>query len=71
MIDPQSIVVSYLGHRHSGSFPLVVQQMKYLVVAIEYFTKWIETEPVAQLCEIIYVEKHSMSFWSPETFGVR
>jgi len=23
--------------------------MKYLVVAIEYFTKWIEVEPVAQI----------------------
>jgi len=30
-----------------GPFPLVVKQMKYLVVAIEYFTKWIEAEPVA------------------------
>ena len=32
-----------------GSFPLVVRQMKYLVVAIEYFEKWIEAEPVAQI----------------------
>ena len=32
-----------------GPFPLVVCQMKYLVVAIEYFTKWIEGEPVAQI----------------------
>jgi len=23
--------------------------MKYLVVAIEYFTKWIEAEPVVQI----------------------
>ena len=23
--------------------------MKYLIVAIEYFTKWIEVEPVAQI----------------------
>jgi len=32
-----------------GPFPFVIQQMKYLVVAIEYFTKWIEAEPVAQI----------------------
>ena len=32
-----------------GPFPLAVWQMKYLVVAIEYFTKWIKTEPVAQV----------------------
>jgi len=31
-----------------GPFPLV-RQMKYLVVVIEYFTKWIEVEPVAQI----------------------
>ena len=32
-----------------GPFPLAVRQMKYLVIAIEYFTKWIEAEPVAQI----------------------
>ena len=30
-------------------FPLAIRQMKYLIVAIEYFTKWIEAEPVAQI----------------------
>jgi len=32
-----------------GPFPLAIRQMKYLVVAIEYFTEWIEAEPVAQI----------------------
>ena len=32
-----------------GPFPFAIRQMKYLVVAIEYFTKWIEAEPVAQI----------------------
>jgi len=32
-----------------GPFPLAMRQMKYLVVAIEYFTKWIEVELVAQI----------------------
>jgi len=32
-----------------GPFPLAISQMKYLVVAIECFTKWIEAEPVAQI----------------------
>jgi len=31
-----------------GPFPLAIRQMKYLV-AIEYFTKWIKAEPVAQI----------------------
>jgi len=32
-----------------GLFPLAIRQMKYLIIAIEYFTKWIEVEPVAQI----------------------
>ena len=28
---------------------MAIRQMKYLIVAIEYFTKWIEAEPVAQI----------------------
>jgi len=32
-----------------GPFPLAIRQMKYLVVAIEYFTKGIEVEPVVQI----------------------
>jgi len=31
-----------------GPFPLAIRQMKYLIVAIEYFTNWIKVEPVAQ-----------------------
>ena len=32
-----------------GPFSLAIRHMKYLIVAIEYFTKWIEAEPVAQI----------------------
>jgi len=32
-----------------GPFPLAMRQRKYLVVVIEYFTKWIEAEPVVQI----------------------
>jgi len=32
-----------------GPFPLAIRHMKYLVVAIEYFTKWIEAERVGQI----------------------
>ena len=32
-----------------GPFPLAIRQMKYLIVSIEYFTKLIEAEPLAQI----------------------
>ena len=30
-----------------GPFPLGTSQMKFLVVGIDYFTKWVEAEPLA------------------------
>jgi len=32
-----------------GPFPLAIRQKKYLVVDIEYFTKWIKAKLVAQI----------------------
>ncbi|KAL0435295.1 UNVERIFIED_CONTAM: hypothetical protein Sradi_0237400 [Sesamum radiatum] len=34
-----------------GPFPLVTGQRKFLLVAIDYFTKWIEAEPLACITE--------------------
>ena len=38
-----------MGNRYYGAFPSGDKQMKYLIFAIEYFTKWIEAELVAQI----------------------
>ena len=32
-----------------GPFPLRIRQMKFLVVGIDYFTKWVEAEPLAKI----------------------
>ena len=32
-----------------GPFPLAKRQLKYLIVAVEYLTKWIEAEPMATI----------------------
>ena len=32
-----------------GPFPLGTRQMKFLVVGIDYFTKWVEAEPLANI----------------------
>ncbi|KAL0427463.1 UNVERIFIED_CONTAM: hypothetical protein Slati_2921100 [Sesamum latifolium] len=34
-----------------GPFPLASEQRKFLLVAIDYFTKWVETEPLARITE--------------------
>jgi len=39
----------YMGIDILGPFPLEIRQMKYLIVAVEYFTKWIEVEPIAEI----------------------
>ena len=32
-----------------GPFPTVVRQLKFLVVGIDYFTKWVEAEALATI----------------------
>ena len=34
-----------------GPFPMVIQQLKFLVVGIDYFTKWVEAEALATITE--------------------
>ena len=32
-------------------FPTALRQLKFLVVGIDYFTKWVEAEPLATITE--------------------
>ena len=34
-----------------GPFPIGARQMKFLVVGIDYYTKWVEAEPVVGITE--------------------
>ena len=34
-----------------GPFPIVIRQLKFLVVGIDYFTKWVEVEALATIIE--------------------
>ena len=35
-----------------GPFPKAVRNKKYLFVCIDYFTKWVETEPLANIKDV-------------------
>ena len=34
-----------------GPFPTALRQLKFLVVSIDYFTKWVEAKPLATITE--------------------
>ena len=34
-----------------GLFPTAIRQLKFLVVGIDYFTKWVETKALATIME--------------------
>jgi len=34
-----------------GPFPIVMRQLKFLIVGIDYFTKWIKAEALATITE--------------------
>ncbi|GAU34548.1 hypothetical protein TSUD_219320 [Trifolium subterraneum] len=40
---------SWWGMDILGPFPTVARQVKYLIVVVDYFTKWIEAEPLAKI----------------------
>ena len=45
------MVVRSVGIRYYGAFPKAVRQLKFLVVGIDYFTKWVEAEALATITE--------------------
>ena len=53
---------------------LAIRQMKYFIVAIEYFTKWIEAEPVAQITanrvQHFCMEEYCVLVWDFEAFNI-
>ncbi|KAL0414907.1 UNVERIFIED_CONTAM: hypothetical protein Sradi_1692400 [Sesamum radiatum] len=46
-----SLPLYAMGHRHRRPFPSGAGQRKFLFVAVDYFTKWVEAEPLARITE--------------------
>jgi len=45
----QALRFAFKASNNQAEYEALIAGMKYLIVAIEYFTKWIEAEPVAQI----------------------
>ncbi|KAK4403043.1 hypothetical protein Sango_1045000 [Sesamum angolense] len=55
-VEPLNVMLSpcpfsQWGMDTTGPFPLTTGQRKFLLVAIDYFTKWVEAEPLARITE--------------------
>ncbi|KAL2226382.1 UNVERIFIED_CONTAM: hypothetical protein Sindi_1996900, partial [Sesamum indicum] len=49
--DQNSLSVRPVENRHRGTFPPAQAQKKFIIVAVEYFSKWVEAEAVAKISE--------------------
>ncbi|GAU34117.1 hypothetical protein TSUD_65960 [Trifolium subterraneum] len=69
LISPWSF--AWWGMDILGPFPTVARQAKYLIVAVDYFTKWIEAEPLAKIgaSHILRTTQHFTSVEHPQTNG--
>ena len=44
--------ISWSFHKYGnllGLFPLAIRQLKHMIVTIDYFTEWIEVEPLSTI----------------------
>ena len=53
-----------------GPFLTGTGQMKFLVVGIDYFIKWVEAEPLAKITQQnvkeLFLEEHCVQIWGIE-----
>ncbi|GAU34627.1 hypothetical protein TSUD_394180 [Trifolium subterraneum] len=63
LISPWSF--AWWGMDILGPFPTTARQVKYLIVSVEYFTKWIEAEPLAKInaAHILRFLKRNVHAW--------
>ena len=58
-----------------GPLPVGRRQLKFLVVDIDYFTKWVKAEPLATITEKnvkgVRMEDNHMQVWNPQDFHIQ
>ena len=59
-----------MGNRYRGAIPNSPRGLKFLIVIVDYFTKWIEAEPLATVTGrqmITFMSRHIVTrFDTPE-----
>ena len=66
MVSPWPFVV--WGIDIIGALPVGKRNVKYAMVTIDYFTKWIEVEPLVALIQEgieLRLEIHNLQIWNP------
>lgn len=43
------LVIPYVESGYLGSFPSYLGQVKFFIVVVDYFTKWVKVEPVTSI----------------------
>ena len=68
-LDECSLAICLVGVNIMGSFLMAIWQLKFLVVGIDYFIKWIKVEPLVTIiekkCSKLHLEKHHFPLWNP------
>ena len=64
-----------VGNWYYGSIPFRKKQLKFLIMAIDYFTKWVEAKLVTMITDAqnnkLCVEKHYLQVLSPMCHNIR
>ena len=48
----QPLAICSVGFGYCGSFPKAIGNKKYLLIGTDYFTKWVETKPLANIRDV-------------------
>ena len=57
-----------------GPYTPALGGKRYILVAVDYFTKWVEAEPVKNIktkgCHLFHLEEHHHPVWGTYVYGI-
>ena len=74
-INHHPLALPAVGVGYIGPLPIGKGQCKFIIVAVDYFTKWAEAEPLATITEQkdtqLCVASYHMQIWYSKILGIR